>query len=150
MDSLKLFVYNTMTRQKEEFVPLVDEKKADHVLIYTCGPTVYGDPHIGNFRSRYFADTLKRTIKYVLGYPVKHTINITDVGHLTDDGDHGEDKMEKGSRKEGMTAWDIAAKYSASFLDGMQELGMEAADFYPRATDYIKEQIRIVQMMFQK
>lgn len=150
MDSLRLFVYNTMTRQKEEFVPLMDEKKSDHVLIYTCGPTVYGDPHIGNFRSWYFADTFKRTIKYVLWYPVKHTINITDVGHLTDDGDHGEDKMEKGSRKEWITAWDIASKYSDSFLQGMRAMGMEDADYYPKATDYIHDQIRVVQMMFQK
>jgi len=63
--------------------------------MYSCGPTVYGDSHIGNFRSWYFADILKRTIKYVLGYPLKHTVNITDVGHLADDGDYGEDKMEK-------------------------------------------------------
>jgi len=94
-DMMQLKLFNTMTREKEVFSPLMDEGKVDKVLIYSCGPTVYGYAHIGNFRSWYFADILKRTIKHVLGYPVKHSMNITDVGHLTDDGDHGEDKMEK-------------------------------------------------------
>ena len=90
---IKLF--NTLGRQKQVFEPITPGK----VGLYTCGPTVYDYQHIGNFRTFMFEDLLKRVLLYN-GYDVTHIMNITDVGHLTDDGDHGEDKMEKGSRKE--------------------------------------------------
>jgi cysteinyl-tRNA synthetase len=80
---MKMYLYNTMTRSKDEFVPLEEGK----VKMYTCGPTVYGDPHVGNMRAYFFADMLKASLQSVGGYEVHHIMNITDVGHLTDDGD---------------------------------------------------------------
>lgn len=96
---MKLFVYNTLTRQKEEFVPLIEDSnyqgsKKDFVGMYSCGPTVYWDPSIGNYRATFTADLIRNTLK-LLGYKVKAVMNITDVGHLTSDGDEGEDKLEK-------------------------------------------------------
>ena len=93
---MALTLYNTLTRKKETFIPL-NECAAG---IYTCGPTVYNYAHIGNLRSYVFADVLRRALEYN-GYEVTHVINVTDVGHLTDDADEGEDKMEKGARREG-------------------------------------------------
>ena len=98
-------LFNTLSRSVEEFQPL----KAGHVGIYTCGPTVYSYAHIGNMRSYIFADILRRTFE-LFGYQVNHVMNITDVGHLTDDGDEGEDKLEVGSRREGLDAWAVAKK----------------------------------------
>ena len=98
-----LLLYNTLSKQKGQFKPLVDNT----VGLYTCGPTVYNYAHIGNLRSYVFEDILRRTLKYN-GYDVTHVMNITDVGHLTDDADQGEDKMEKGSKREGKSAWEIA------------------------------------------
>jgi cysteinyl-tRNA synthetase len=92
----KLFFYNTLTRQKEEFVPINNNK----VGLYTCGPTVYNYAHIGNLRSYLFEDFLKRTLEYN-NYKVEHVMNITDVGHLTGDMDMGEDKLELGAKREG-------------------------------------------------
>ncbi|HMT27204.1 MAG TPA: cysteine--tRNA ligase [Candidatus Absconditabacterales bacterium] len=137
---MKLKIYNTLSRIKEEFQPLDPEL----VKIYSCGPTVYGDPHIGNLRAFTFAGLLGDTIRHVLGLKVKHVMNITDVGHLTDDGDHGEDKMEKGSRKEGLTAWEIAEKYEKNFHEYLTKLGIHFDEF-PKATDYISQQIQIVE-----
>ena len=81
---------------------------------------------------------MKRTVKYIAGYNTQHTINITDVGHLTDDADSGEDKMEKGSRNEGLTAWDVAKKYENNFMEYMELLNIETPDHLPRATDHIQ------------
>lgn len=99
---MKLYLYNTLHREKQEFIPRMHESNpekkktdTDHVKMYSCGPTVYGDVHVGNLRAFWFADILKSTIKYYLELPIKHVMNITDVGHLTDDGDQGEDKMQK-------------------------------------------------------
>ncbi|MBP7062028.1 hypothetical protein KBA84_04420 [Patescibacteria group bacterium] len=89
-------IYNTLTRNKELFTP-IDPKL---VSVYSCGPTVYSDPHVGNLRYFAFCGLLGDVLRHVCGYNVKHVMNITDVGHLTDDGDHGEDKMEKGARRE--------------------------------------------------
>ncbi|MEI6671827.1 MAG: hypothetical protein WCL02_00205 [bacterium] len=96
---MKLQVYNTLTRKKEEFVPLMEDPdyqgpKKDFVGMYSCGPTVYRDPTIGNFRATFTADLIRNTIK-IFGYKVKSVMNITDVGHLVSDGDEGEDKLEK-------------------------------------------------------
>ena len=105
----KLYLHNTATRQKEQFVP-----QRDVVGMYCCGPTVYNFAHIGNLRTYVFEDVLKRTL-VALGYKVKHVVNITDVGHLTSDSDSGDDKMEKGASREGKTVWQIADAYTAAF-----------------------------------
>lgn len=136
----KIFLYNTATRKKEEFKPLEEGK----VGIYACGPTVYSSPHIGNMYAYIVWDELVRTLKY-LGYEVRQVINVTDVGHLVDDGDNGEDKMEKGSKKEGLSAWELAKKYEAEFVENLEMLNIEMSWKMPRATDHIKEQIELIQ-----
>ena len=133
-------IYNTLTRQKDDFKPI----KENEVGIYSCGPTVYSSPHIGNMYAYVCWDVLVRTFKY-LGYKVNNVINITDVGHLTSDADNGEDKMEKGSAKEGMSVWEIAKKYENEFLDNLKELNIEVPWKMPRATDHIQEQIDLIQ-----
>jgi len=132
-------IYNTLTRQKEEFKPI----KENEVGIYSCGPTVYSSPHIGNMYAYVCWDVLARTFKY-LGFTVKNIVNITDVGHLTSDADEGEDKMEKGSRKEGMSVWEIAKKYEKEFLENLAELNIELPGKMPKATDHIQEQIDLI------
>jgi len=132
-------IYNTKTRQKEEFKPISENE----VGIYSCGPTVYSSPHIGNMYAYVCWDVLVRTFKY-LGYKVNNVINITDVGHLTSDADSGEDKMEKGSKKEGLTVWEIAKKYENEFLENLKELNIEMPWKMPRATDHIQEQIDLI------
>ena len=104
-------LYNTMSRRIEDFIPIVP----GHVSMYCCGPTVYNYAHIGNLRTYIFEDILKRTFENA-GYKVKHVMNITDVGHLTGDGDDGEDKMEKSARETGKSVWDIAEFYTKAFF----------------------------------
>jgi cysteinyl-tRNA synthetase len=140
-----LKLYNTLTRQKEKFNPL--NKK--EVGLYTCGPTVYDYAHIGNLRTYIFEDILKRVLKYN-GYKVKHVMNITDVGHLTDDADQGEDKLEKGSRREGKTVWEIAEFYTKTFKEDMKKLNLIEPDIWCKATDYIEEQINFVKKLEEK
>ncbi len=142
---MELRIYNTLTRQKEKFVP-IDENS---IKIYSCGPTVYSDPHVGNLRYFVFSWLLWDICRNILGYKTTHVMNITDVGHLTDDGDHGEDKMEKGAKREGITAWDIARKYEDNFKKYLAALHV-SFDAHPRATEYIKEQIDIVNMLTEK
>jgi cysteinyl-tRNA synthetase len=110
---------------------------------------VYNYAHIGNLRTYVFEDILKRTLEYT-GYKVKHVMNITDVGHLTSDADSGEDKMEKGSAREGKSAWDIAKFYTKAFLKDIEELNIKPPTKLPRATDHIKEQIAIVKTLEKK
>ena len=148
--SQKFTIYNTLTRQKEIFQPLFDEGKKDFVGIYSCGPTVYRDPHIGNLKAVCFADMLRSTIRDILGYPVKHVMNLTDVGHLTDDGNDGEDKMEKGARRENKTVWELAEIYIAKFYHCLDSLHVERFDVMPRATDHIKEQIEMIKVLEEK
>ncbi len=143
-------IYNTMSRQKETFVPLMDEWKKDFVWIYSCGPTVYWNPHIGNMRAFAFEDLLRCTVRDILWYPTKHVMNLTDVGHLTDDEDTGEDKMEKWAKRENKTVWELADMYIAKFFEYMDELNIENFDVMPRATDHIKEQIEMVKILEQK
>ncbi len=138
-------IYNTLTRNKELFTP-IDPKL---VSVYSCGPTVYSDPHVGNLRYFAFCGLLGDVLRHVCGYNVKHVMNITDVGHLTDDGDHGEDKMEKGARREWLSARDIAKKYEENFKKYLTELHI-SFDQHPKATDYIPEQIAIVQTLVDK
>lgn len=133
-----LVLYNTLTRKKEEFLPIRHE-----VGLYSCGPTVYNYAHIGNLRSYVFSDILKRTLLYN-GYNVKHVMNITDVGHLTSDEDSGEDKMEKGASREKKTVWEIANFYTESFKKDIALLNILPPAVYCKATEHIKEQIDLI------
>lgn len=143
MTEIKL--YNTLTRQKESFKPIKDKA----VGLYTCGPTVYNYAHIGNLRTYLFEDVLKRVLIYN-GYQVKHIMNITDVGHLTGDQDMGEDKLEKGAKREGVSAWDVAKKYEAAFKADMEKLNILPPDKYTRATEYIEKQIDLIKTLEEK
>lgn len=138
-------LYNTLTRSKDVFVPL----KPGAAGMYVCGPTVYDRASIGNLRSYVFADTLRRLLE-AESYKVTHVMNITDVGHLVGDGDEGEDKLEKGSRREGKTAWDIAKQYTDLFVADLGKLNIELPHVMPRATDHIAEQIAMIQTIEEK
>ncbi|MFT4311327.1 MAG: cysteine--tRNA ligase [Candidatus Woesearchaeota archaeon] len=132
-------IYNTLTRKKEEFKPITKQKAS----IYSCGPTVYHYPHLGNHRAYIFMDILNKTLLQN-GFEVNLVMNITDVGHLTDDGDQGEDKMEKGSKREGKTAWEIADYYTQKFMEDIKSLNIKTPSIICKATDHIKEQIEMV------
>ena len=138
--SLKL--YNTLTKQKEEFKPL----EGNEVRIYTCGPTVYSFAHIGNFRAYVFMDTLRRVLKEN-GYTLKHVMNITDVGHLESDADEGEDKMEKAARKENKDPYEIAAYYTDIFFKDMGRLHIERPEIIAKATDHISDMLEFVKTL---
>lgn len=140
-----LKLYNSLTKKVEEFRPI----KPPHVGVYTCGPTVYDYAHIGNFRTYTLADLLVRTLKR-LGYTVTYVMNITDVGHLTSDSDTGEDKMEKGARREGKNAWEIAKFYTDAFLSDSKKLNLVEPDVRPKPTEHIQEQIHMVQTLLKK
>jgi cysteinyl-tRNA synthetase len=140
----KLYLYNTATRQKEQFVP-----QRDVVGMYCCGPTVYNFAHVGNLRTYVFEDVLKRTL-LALGYKVKHVVNITDVGHLTSDSDSGDDKMEKGASREGKTVWQIADAYTAAFKKDIKDLNILDPDIWPKATDHIADMIAMVASLKDK
>ena len=142
MKDVKL--YNTELRDKVLFTP-----NQDTVGMYCCGPTVYNYAHIGNMRTYIFEDILKRTLK-LAGYKVKHVVNITDVGHLTSDGDDGDDKMEKGAAREGKTVWEIAEHYTDAFMSNIEDLNILTADIWPKATDHIQEMIDMVQDLIDK
>ncbi len=135
-------LYNTLTRRKEEFVPI----RPGEVGLYTCGPTVYNYAHIGNLRTYLFEDVLKRVLTYN-GYRVRHVMNITDVGHLTGDRDMGEDKMETGAAREGKTAWDIAAFYTRAFQEDIRRLNILEPTVWCKATDTIPEQIDLIRTL---
>lgn len=138
-------LYNTLLRAKEIFQPI----RPGEVGLYTCGPTVYNYAHIGNLRTYLFEDILKRTLSYN-GYSVKHVMNITDVGHLTGDRDMGEDKLEKGARREGKTAWEIAADYTRAFQEDIERLNILPPSIWCKATDTIPEQIALIQVLEEK
>ena len=142
---IKLKIYNTLTRSKQEVEPI----KGDTIRIYSCGLTVYDFAHIGNLRKYIFDDVLKRALLF-LGYKVKHVMNITDVGHLTSDQDEGEDKIEKGARREKKSAYDIARFYEKEFVADLKALRVQLPDIMPRATDNIKEQIDLVKKLESK
>jgi cysteinyl-tRNA synthetase len=141
----KIYFYNTLTRKKEAFNPLKKGKAG----IYTCGPTVYWYPHIGNMRSYIFSDLLKRALLYN-GYNVKHVINVTDVGHLTSDSEEGEDKMEVAAKKEKKSARQIADHYFGVFLRDFKKLGLLEPGVWPRASDHINEQIELIKKLEKK
>lgn len=140
---MKLF--NTKSRQLENFQPITDEE----VLIYTCGPTVYDFLHIGNWVAYIRWDILVRTLS-ASNYKVKRIMNITDVGHLVSDADEGEDKMEKGARREGKTAWQIAEFYTDNFKQGIKDLNLIEPDVLAKATDYIADQIALISVLETK
>lgn len=144
---MKLF--NSLTRKVEEIEPIV----AGKIGMYTCGPTVYSTATIGNFRTYTLSDILARSLRY-LGYEVKSVMNLTDVGHLTGDNegdaDTGEDRLEKASKKEGKTAWDIAKGYSDEFMAHMKLINIKTPEVVCKATDHIPEQIEMVKKLEAK
>jgi len=140
---LKLF--NTLTRKKEDFISITPGE----VLLYHCGPTVYWTQHIGNLRGMAMGDLSRRTMEY-LGYAVKHVRNYTDVGHLTSDEDTGEDKMEKGAKREGKTPDEIAKKYIDIFEKDTKKLNLLEPTYKPRATAYIQEMIAMISVLLEK
>ncbi|MBI5246752.1 MAG: cysteine--tRNA ligase [Elusimicrobia bacterium] len=142
---MALRLYNSLTRAKDELKPSAPPK----VSLYTCGPTVYNYQHVGNYRTYIFEDLLVRTLN-LLGYKPNRVMNITDVGHLTSQGDEGEDKMEVGAAREGKSAWDIAKFYTEAFLTDCRSLGLLEADILCKATDHIAEQIALVQKLDAK
>jgi len=137
--------FNTWTRKLEEFKP----HKKNEVSFYSCGPTVYNYAHIGNLRTYIFADILKRALTYNK-QKVKHVLNVTDVGHLTDDGDAGEDKIEKSARMENKSAQEIAEFYWQAFQKDMQHLNILAPDIWAKASEYIQEQIGVIKQLEKK
>ena len=132
-------LYNTLTRAKEEFQPL----NGNTATIYSCGPTVYNYAHMGNMRTYVFMDLLRRTLKYN-GYELNHVMNITDVGHLTDDADDGEDKMEKSAREQKKSPWEIAEYFTEIFFRDIDSLHISRPEIISKATDNIAEMINFV------
>ena len=138
-------IYNTLTRKIEEFVPHEPGK----VSMYTCGPTVYHYAHIGNLRSYIMEDVLEKYLRYI-GYDVKRVMNITDVGHLTSDGDTGDDKMLKGAKREHKTVMEIAKFYTDAFFDDCKKLNIKRPDVVEPATGCIDEFIRVISSLIEK
>ncbi len=142
---MTLKLYNTLTREKEEFKPL----HPGMVGIYVCGPTVYDHPHLGHAKSYVSFDVIVRYLRH-LKYKVRYVQNITDVGHLTDNADEGEDKIEERARLERVEPMELAEKYMKSYFDDMDALGIMRADIAPRATGHIPEQIELVEKLLAK
>lgn len=138
-------VYNTLSRQLEEFKP----ERKDRVTFYQCGPTVYWIQHIGNLRAMVWADLIRRSLNY-LGYKTMFVRNYTDVGHLVSDADEGEDKMEKGAKREGLTPDQIADKYIKIFENDTKKLNIVPPDFGPRATHYVLQMVEMIKILLEK
>ncbi len=141
---MELKIYNSLSRKKEKFQPF----NPPQVGMYTCGPTVYSYVTIGNWRTYILSDLVYRTLK-MFDYQIKHVMNITDVGHLTDDADSGEDKLEQAAKKQRKTAWQIAQVYTEDFLCGLEELNIKKPDVLPRATKHIDQQISLIKKIEQ-
>jgi cysteinyl-tRNA synthetase len=146
---MALKFYNTLTKEKEEFIPIDPED----VRMYTCGPTVYDYVTIGNWRTYTLGDISYRVLAFN-GYNISYVMNITDVGHLTGDNlgdaDTGEDRMEKAKKREGKTAWNIADYYSQDFKEGYKKLNLVFPKVFAKATEHIKEQIELVEKLIDK
>lgn len=140
----ELHIYNTLSRKKEKFKPITE----GFIGIYVCGPTVYGDSHLGHAKSYVSFDVVVRYLRY-LDYKVRYVQNITDVGHLTDDADQGEDKLEKQAAREKMEPMEIAEKYTFKYFQDMDKLGIQRPDISPRATGHIIEQIEMVKKLIE-
>ncbi len=137
--------YNTLTGHVDEFVSQIPEKAS----VYTCGPTVYDYPHIGNWAAYIYWDILVRILT-ANGYEVNRVMNITDVGHLVSDADTGDDKLEKGAKREGKTAWEIAKFYTEYFLQGMKKLNLIEPQHITKATEYIPQQLDLIRKLKTK
>ena len=142
---MTLHLYDTYERQARPFAPIDPPR----VGLYGCGPTVYNYQHIGNLRTYIFEDILRRALEYS-GYEVNHVVNITDVGHLTSDGDTGQDKMEASAQRQGKTAWELAALYTDVFKEDLRLLNVLEPHVWCRATDHIAEQIGAVRTIEEK
>ena len=140
-----MYLYNTLTRTKQEFVP----HEAGKVRMYTCGPTVYHFAHIGNLRSYIMEDVLEKALRYE-GYDVKRVMNITDVGHLSSDADTGEDKMLKGAKREHKTVMEIAKFYTDAFFADCKKLNIKIPDVVEPATSCIPEFISMIETLIEK
>lgn len=138
-------LHNTRTGTTDAFTPISD----DTVTLYTCGPTVYSEPLIGNWVAYIRWDLLVRVLRSN-DYKVRRVMNITDVGHLVSDADDGEDKMEKGAKREGLTAWEVAERYTNRFLEGMTGLNLLPPEIMPRATEHIPDQIALIEALAEK
>lgn len=145
ISSKPLMLFNSLTRKLEAFTP-VHEGEA---RVYTCGPTVYNYPHIGNMRAYVFADLLGRTLSWK-GYKLTHVINITDVGHLTDDGDAGEDKLEKAAAERAQSIWDIARHYTEAYWEDINALNIRQPAHWSIATDYVPQMIEYAKAIADK
>lgn len=145
MVETKTYLYNTLSKRVEEFIP----NETDKVAMYTCGPTVYHFAHIGNLRSYIMEDVLEKYLRFV-GYDVKRVMNITDVGHLTSDGDTGEDKMLKGAKREHKSVMDIAKFYTDAFMSDCEKLCIKKPDVVEPATNCIPEFIHMIEALLEK
>lgn len=144
-NDIKFMLHNTKTRATEEFIP----NNPELVTLYTCGPTVYKDAHIGNLRTYISEDILKKAL-IMYGYKVKHIMNVTDVGHLTDDADEGDDKMEKSAKELNMDAWNVAAFYFKKFREDFEALNNMDPTLWSTATGHIEEQLEIISVLEKK
>lgn len=135
-DTAPLMLFNSLTRSLEPFEPV----HPGEARVYSCGPTVYNYAHLGNMRAYVFADTLGRVLSFK-GFALKHIINITDVGHLTDDADDGEDKLEKAAAERAQSIWDIARHYTEAFWDDIKALNIRQPAEWSVATDYVPKMI---------
>lgn len=142
---MQLRIYNTLTRKKEKFRPI----HRGSVGMYSCGPTVYWYQHIGNMRTYIFSDILKRILLFD-GFKVKQIINVTDVGHLTSDADTGEDKVERAAKREGKTAKQITDHYFKIFREDLKKLNVLEPDAWPKASEHILEQIKLIKRLEEK
>ncbi len=138
-------LYNTLTKKVEVF----ESNEPGKVKMYTCGPTVYHYAHIGNIRTYIFEDVLEKTLKYI-GFDVQRVMNITDVGHMTDDSDDGEDKILKAAKRDNMTVTDIASFYTKEFIKDIDKLNINKPKIISRATDNIDQYIKIIEVLLNK
>ncbi len=138
-------IYNSLTKQKETLIP----RKEGVVSMYSCGPTVYYYPHIGNMRAYLFMDSLRRVLEYV-GYNVQSAMNITDVGHLTSDSDDGDDKMEIAAKRENKNVMEIAEYYTNIFFENFEKLNIKKPQHITKATEYINQMIAFIEKLEQK
>lgn len=142
---MPLEVFDTLTKEKRPFVP----REPGVVRMYNCGPTVYGRVHVGNLRSFLFADTLRRWLE-VSGYEVRQVMNITDVGHLLDDAEEGEDKLEAQARKEKKDPWEISRHYTELFLKDVRALGCKEPLARPKASEYVPDMLALIDGLMEK